>query len=139
MKNIKAFLDSFIDDYSNSGKVSDKTQAILSEALSSKMSRIIANGSEEIVNESRLMDTFSHDDIFSELLQYADEDTLEYAWDANNLDEANIDGSSYRDRWDTIVDEGILSQSTAINLIYQALDGDERNDFDEQFENMYSY
>jgi|SRR5690625_445030 len=140
MKNIKEFLDSFIDEYSSNGEVSNKTQAILSEALSNKMSRIIADGSKEIVNESHdLTDRFSSDDIFNEILQYADEDTLEYAWDANDLDESRVEGSDYREKWDNIVDEGLLSHSTAINLIYQALDGDERTDFNTQFENMYSY
>lgn len=41
MKKVKTFLDNFIDDYSGTGKVSDKTTKLLSEALSSKMARLI--------------------------------------------------------------------------------------------------
>lgn len=47
MKKVKTFLDSFIDEYSGNGKVSDKTSNLLSEALSSKMARLISEQSGE--------------------------------------------------------------------------------------------
>src|SRR5690625_3273288 len=47
MKKVKTFLDNFIDEYSGNGKVSDKTSNLLSEALSSKMARLISEQSGE--------------------------------------------------------------------------------------------